>query len=220
MLLKDVLVGGSCLLLGYGLGAALGAHPRGTPPLLVASEGATSPVARERVAAHQDLRGERDSGGASSRKPEEGTGSGQGLEAVQVPAAFRSPYYDWLSEEELEAQFGDLSEPELVGLEKGLEWVLHSDAQALLDEQFERGVYLTQILSSGEMQEIPTRAADGGLVASKTMNIPREDGTIERRVALVRLSDHPILAARDSQLLWVRTKLKALDEGLEADSER
>lgn len=220
MLLKYVLVGCSCLLLGYGLGAVLGAPTRRMLPLPVTSEKANSPVARELVGAHQDIGGEPASARASLREPEESTEVGQGLDAGQAPVAFRSPYYDWLSEEELEAQFGDLSKPELIGLEKGLEWVLHSDAQALLDEQFERGVYVTQILSSGEMQEIPTRAADGGLVASKTMYLPREDGMIERRVALVRLSDHPILAARDSQLLWVRTKLQALDEGGEGASDR
>jgi|GEM_PF-2821186 len=119
------------------------------------------------------------------------------------------------SEAELMRRYGRMNLQELIGAEKSLNYVVHTEARAFLEQKMERGIFQTHVITVGTPLDQEGTFPDGQPRSVMTKYYPLGDGLQEVRLAEIHPAEQPILAARHAEIAWVSNRRQQLSQGLQ-----
>ena len=116
------------------------------------------------------------------------------------------------TEAELERRYRDMDVKELIGAEKSLNYVVHTEAKAFLKKKLERGIYTTHVVANGTPMDQSGTYPDGAPRSTMIQYHSLGDGLQEVRLAEIHPSEQPILEARHTEIAWVSKRVQALSK--------
>lgn len=115
---------------------------------------------------------------------------------------------------ELERRYGEMPLVELVGAEKMLNHVVHTEAVSFLEKKMERGLFTTHVIANGAPMEQSGIFPDGSPRSTMMKSRPIGDGLQEVLVAEIHPKEQPILEARHAEIAWVSQRVQDMTREL------